>query len=90
MALALLHRVSTPRCHRGAQCDWAAPRREGEREPQLGSVIVKKALAIAALTAVVPVTLLAPSAPGAQNKVGHSATGSGHQDDIDAATGVFN
>jgi hypothetical protein len=52
---------------------------------------MKKYLTIAALAALVLVAVLVPSAPGAQNAVIHSATGSGHQDDIDAATGeVFN
>ena len=52
---------------------------------------MKKCLTIAALAALVLVAVLVPSAPGAPNPVIHSATGSGHQDDIDAATGeVFN
>jgi hypothetical protein len=47
--------------------------------------------AAAAVTALVATAILASSAPGAGNPVVHSATGSGHQDDIDAATGaVFN
>lgn len=53
--------------------------------------MMKKCLAIAALAALVLVAVLVPSAPGAQNRVVHSATGSGHQDDIDVATGeAFN
>ena len=52
---------------------------------------MKKCLTIAALAALVLVAVLVPSAPGAQNPVVHSATGSGHQDDVDVATGeVFN
>jgi hypothetical protein len=45
----------------------------------------------AGVTADLTGAILAPSAPGDANAVVHSATGSGHQDDIDAATGeVFN
>jgi hypothetical protein len=52
---------------------------------------MKKCLTIAALAALVLVAVLVPSAPSAPTPVIHSATGSGHQDDIDAATGeVFN
>ena len=52
---------------------------------------MKKYRVIIALAAVVLVALLAPAAPGAQNSVIHSATGSGHQDDVDTATGeVYN
>jgi hypothetical protein len=51
---------------------------------------LKKCLTIAAVSALV-VAALVPSAPSAPTPVIHSATGSGHQDDIDAATGeVFN
>jgi hypothetical protein len=52
---------------------------------------MKKYLATAALAAVVLVAVVVPAAPGAENPVIHSATGAGHQDDLDAATGeVFN
>ena len=52
---------------------------------------MKKCLAIATVSALVLVGALVPSAPSAPTPVIHSATGSGHQDDIDAATGeVFN
>jgi hypothetical protein len=52
---------------------------------------MKKYLATAALAAVVLVAVVVPAAPGAENPVIHSATGAGHQDDVDAATGeVFN
>jgi len=52
---------------------------------------LKKCLAIATVSALVLVAALVPSAPSASTPVIHSATGSGHQDDIDAATGeVFN
>ena len=52
---------------------------------------MKKYRVIIALAALVLVALLAPAAPGAQNSVIHSATGSGHQDDVDTATGdVYN
>ena len=45
----------------------------------------------AAVAGLVAAAILAPSAPGAANPVVHSATGSGHQDDVDAVTGqVFN
>jgi hypothetical protein len=44
----------------------------------------------AALAALL-VAILVPTAPGANNPVVQSATGAGHQDDVDAATGkVFN
>jgi hypothetical protein len=52
---------------------------------------MKRFLTLSALCALVPAAILAGSAPGAANPVVHSATGSGHQDDLDAATGeVFN
>lgn len=52
---------------------------------------MKKYLAAAALAALVLVAVVVPTAPGAENPVIHSATGSGHQDDVDVATGeVFN
>jgi hypothetical protein len=52
---------------------------------------MKRYLATAALAALVLVAVVVPGAPGAQNPVIHSATGSGHQDDVDVATGeVFN
>jgi hypothetical protein len=52
---------------------------------------MKKYLATAALAALVLVAVVVPGAPGAQNPVVHSATGAGHQDDVDVATGeVFN
>lgn len=52
---------------------------------------MNKCLTIAAVSALVLAAALAPSAPSAPTPVIHSATGSGHQDDIDAATGeVFN
>jgi hypothetical protein len=52
---------------------------------------MKKYLATALLAALVLVAVVVPGAPGAQKPVVHSATGAGHQDDIDAATGeVFN
>ena len=42
-------------------------------------------------TGLVVAAILAPLAPGAANPVVHWATGSGHQDDVDVATGeVFN
>lgn len=41
--------------------------------------------------ALVVAAIVAPSAPGAANPVVHSATGAGHQDDVDVATGeVYN
>ncbi len=58
--------------------------------------MVRKRTVAAAAVPVVVVTglvaaMVAPSAPGAANPVVHSATGAGHQDDVDAATGeVFN
>ena len=52
---------------------------------------MKKHSMIAALAALVAVTALVPPAPGAQDAIVHSATGAGHQDDVDVATGeVFN
>ena len=52
---------------------------------------MKKVLTITTLAALVVVAILVPAAPGAQNLVIHSATGAGHQDDVDVATGeVFN
>lgn len=52
---------------------------------------MNKCLTIAAVSALVLAAALAPSAPSAPTPVIHSATGSGHQDDIDASTGeVFN
>jgi hypothetical protein len=52
---------------------------------------MKTFLAIATLAALALATVLAPSAPGAQNRVVASASGAGHQDDLDAVTGlVFN
>ena len=43
------------------------------------------------VASVVVAAIVAPSAPGAANPVVHSATGAGHQDDVDVATGaVFN
>jgi len=52
---------------------------------------LRKCLIIAAVSALVLGAALVPVAPSAPTPVIHSATGSGHQDDIDAATGeVFN
>jgi len=52
---------------------------------------MKKLLMMCALGALALAALLAPSALGDANPVVHSATGAGHQDDVDAATGeVFN
>ena len=52
---------------------------------------MKKCLTITAVSALVLVAALVPSAPSAPTPVIHSATGSGHQDDLDVATGeVFN
>ncbi len=52
---------------------------------------MKTLLMIAALTALVLAAILAPSAPGAAKRVVASASGAGHQDDLDTATGeVFN
>lgn len=52
---------------------------------------MKKFPAIAALAALVFLAIVVASAPGAGSPVVHSATGSGHQDDLDVATGeVFN
>jgi hypothetical protein len=52
---------------------------------------MKKVFAIPALAALALMAIAAPSAFGARGPVVHSATGSGHQDDIDVATGqVFN
>lgn len=50
---------------------------------------MKTLLMIAALTVLVLAAILAPSAPGAQKRVVASASGAGHQDDLDTATGVF-
>ena len=48
-------------------------------------------IAMSALGAVVLAVILTPSALGEANPVVHSATGAGHQDDVDTATGeVFN
>jgi hypothetical protein len=52
---------------------------------------MKKFLTMSALGALVLAALLTSSALGDANPVVHSATGAGHQDDVDAATGeVFN
>lgn len=52
---------------------------------------MKKFFPASALAALVLAAVLVPAAPGAQNGVIHSATGSGHQDDVDLATGdVYN
>ena len=52
---------------------------------------MKKFLMMSALGAMVLAAILTPSALGDANPVVHSATGSGHQDDVNAATGeVFN
>ena len=49
------------------------------------------ALAVSVVSGLGVAAILAPSALGADNPVVHSATGSGHQDDVDVATGeVFN
>ena len=46
---------------------------------------------MSAFGAMVLVAILTPSALGDANSVVHSATGAGHQDDVDVATGeVFN
>jgi hypothetical protein len=48
-------------------------------------------VSVSVVTGLVVTAILAPAAPGAANRVVHSATGSGHQDDVDVATGeVFN
>ena len=52
---------------------------------------MKLRIAMSALGAVVLAMILTPSALGEANPVVHSATGAGHQDDVDTATGeVFN
>ena len=52
---------------------------------------MKKALTMSALGAMALVAILTPSALGDANPIVHSATGAGHQDDVDVATGeVFN
>lgn len=52
---------------------------------------MKKSLTMSALGALVLAAILTPSAIGDANPVVHSATGAGHQDDVDAVTGeVFN
>ncbi len=52
---------------------------------------MKNFLTMSALGALALAVLLAPSALGDANPIVHSATGAGHQDDVDAATGeVFN
>ena len=52
---------------------------------------MKKFLTMSAFGALALAAMLAPSALGDVNPVVHSATGAGHQDDVDAATGeVFN
>jgi hypothetical protein len=52
---------------------------------------MKKFLMAPVLAAFVLGAVLVPSAPGVRNPVIHSATGAGHQDDVDTATGaVFN
>src|SRR5687767_4849038 len=52
---------------------------------------MKKLLTMSALGALALAALLSPSALGDANPVVHSATGAGHQDDVDVATGeVFN
>lgn len=49
------------------------------------------AVAVSVVTGFGVAAILAQSAPGADNGVVHWATGSGHQDDVDVATGeVFN
>lgn len=53
--------------------------------------VAAPAVCVLAVTGVVMAAILAPSAPGADNPAVHWATGSGHQDDVDVATGeVFN
>lgn len=53
--------------------------------------IAAAAVSVSVLTGLVVTAILAPAAPGAANPVVHSATGAGHQDDLDVATGaVFN
>jgi len=52
---------------------------------------MRKYLVVGALAAVGLLAVVVPAAPGAQNPVVHFATGAGHQDDVDVATGeVFN
>ena len=49
------------------------------------------AVPVSVLAGLAVAAIVAPSAPGAANPVVHAATGAGHQDDVDAATGeVFN
>jgi hypothetical protein len=49
------------------------------------------AVSVSVVTGLVVAAILAPAAPGADNPVVHRATGAGHQDDVDVATGeVFN
>jgi hypothetical protein len=53
--------------------------------------LMRKLLTLSTLSALVLAVVVTSSAMGDANPVVHSATGSGHQDDVDAATGeVFN
>ena len=53
--------------------------------------VAAAAVSVLVVTGLVVAAVVAPSAPGAANPVVHWATGAGHQDDVDAATGeVFN
>jgi hypothetical protein len=53
--------------------------------------LMRKLLTMSTLSALVLAVVVTSSAMGDANPVVHSATGSGHQDDVDAATGeVFN
>jgi hypothetical protein len=63
----------------------------GGRQTKRLEVSMKLRIAMSALGAVVVAVILTPSALGEANPVVHSATGAGHQDDVDTATGeVFN
>lgn len=56
-----------------------------------GRRVATGAMVISAVVGLAAATILAPVAPGADNPIVHSATGSGHQDDVDAVSGeVFN
>jgi hypothetical protein len=49
------------------------------------------AVSVSVVAGLIVTAIVAPAAPGAANPVVHSATGAGHQDDVDVATGeVFN
>ena len=53
--------------------------------------VAAAAVSVSVVTGLVVAAIVAPSAPGADNPVVHQATGAGHQDDVDVATGeVFN